>query len=284
MSVSSCIGAFFTILVLDGDGYRVRIDPAGGDRDRLCACAIARWRLAGGSSAARRDNPDVISTNGNWRFNLSHGAMVDGRFVQQAASASGSQAEQPPGNAIDGKMDSRWCATGGDMPQWWQMDLGKLESIAGIELSWENGDGHYRYRVEAGPDDLHLTSVVDETQEPGTGDRKLKWPPTSAKIVRITIVGATDSTGEKRWASIREVRVTVIRDGRKAVWSPAISADADPHADDFASRIFDDKNWHDLPVPSNWEVLGYSRPTYFDPDLAVGLYRRIDRHPRFIRW
>src|SRR5439155_14012491 len=45
--------------------------------------------------------------------------------------------------------------------------------------------------------------------------------------------------------------------------------------DDFASTNFADKSWHDLPVPSNWEVLGYSHPTYGHADSAVGLYRRF---------
>jgi beta-galactosidase len=223
----------------------------------------------------RVDNPAVISTNGNWRFELTHGAMVDGRFVNQSASASSSQSGQLPDLAIDGNVDTRWCANGGDMPQWWQADLGKTETIAGIKLSWEYSDGHYRYKIEIGPDETHLVTIADQTREPGAADAKLQWPPTAARIVRVTVIGVIDSTGEKRWASIREAAISMIRDGRKVLWSPPRNDASDPHADDFASLNFSDKSWHDLPVPSNWEVLGYSRPTYANPDPSVGLYRRI---------
>ena len=35
----------------------------------------------------------------------------------------------------------------------------------------------------------------------------------------------------------------------------------------------EDSSWHDIKVPSNWEMLGYSPATYGQPDNAIGLYR-----------
>lgn len=35
----------------------------------------------------------------------------------------------------------------------------------------------------------------------------------------------------------------------------------------------EDANWHDLAVPGNWEMAGYSPATYGQPDDAIGLYR-----------
>jgi beta-galactosidase/beta-glucuronidase len=225
-------------------------------------------------ASLRVQNPSVISTNGNWRFEVTRGAMEGGRFVQQTTSCSSSQSEHPAAAAVDGKADTRWCAAGGDMPQWWQADLGKIESVAGIELKWEFGDGHYQYRVETGPDETHLSVASDQTQGKGTGDTKLQWSPRPAKIVRVTVTGATDAGGEKRWVSIREAGIVVVRDGQNEIWSTGSSAKTEPHADDFAAPDFNDKSWSDIPVPSNWEVLGFSRPTYYDADSAVGLYRR----------
>jgi beta-galactosidase/beta-glucuronidase len=35
----------------------------------------------------------------------------------------------------------------------------------------------------------------------------------------------------------------------------------------------EDDTWHDMKVPSNWEMLGYSPATYGQPDDSIGLYR-----------
>jgi beta-galactosidase len=35
----------------------------------------------------------------------------------------------------------------------------------------------------------------------------------------------------------------------------------------------EDSSWHDLGVPGNWEMAGYSPATYNNPDNAIGLYR-----------
>src|SRR5207249_4490590 len=191
--------------------------------------------------------------------------MADGKFVQQLATASST--ERPANEAIDGDADTRWCAESGSMPQWWQIDLGATQTVAGIAIKWEFGDGHYRFKLDMGPDESHLATVLDRTQGNGDGDGEGKFDlptGTAGRIVRITVTGATDAGGAAKWASIREATVMVMRDGKQVAWTPAASSRAAtvPHADEFASTSFDDMDWHDLPVPSNWEVLGYSQPTY----------------------
>jgi beta-galactosidase len=225
-------------------------------------------------ASVRVHNPAVISTNGTWRFRVTRGAMVDGKFVQQTTSSSTSQSDCPATAAIDGNTDSRWCANDGSMPQWWQADLNKTETVSGIQLNWEHADGHYKFRIETGPDETHFSVVSDHSQGTGTGDIKLQWPPRPARLVRVTVLDAETSDGEKQWASIREAGITVVVNGVDQTWSPPSSDEADPHADDFAAPDYNDSSWNDIPVPSNWEVLGYSRPTYYDADSAVGLYRR----------
>ena len=229
----------------------------------------------------RAHNPWVISTNGSWRFQLSRGAIVDGHFTAQSNTCTSSTAQDdcPASAAIDGNMESRWCASGGDLPQWWMVDLGKLEMIGGLQLNWEYSDGHYQYRVEAGPDEAHLKLVSDQTGEPGKADNKLEWNPVSARFLRVTVTDASDSSGEKKWASIREAKVTVIRGGKGEAWSQGPAEQVSAHADDFAATAFNDSAWGEIKVPSNWEVLGYSRPTYYDADSTVGLYRRTVEIP-----
>lgn len=36
----------------------------------------------------------------------------------------------------------------------------------------------------------------------------------------------------------------------------------------------EDRKWNDLPVPSNWEMVGFSPATYCEPDNASGFYRK----------
>jgi beta-galactosidase len=47
----------------------------------------------------------------------------------------------------------------------------------------------------------------------------------------------------------------------------------------FGQVDFDDKNFTTIPVPANWEIIGFSKPTYDQPDDAVGLYRRVMEVP-----
>lgn len=54
---------------------------------------------------------------------------------------------------------------------------------------------------------------------------------------------------------------------------------ARPEEDDFTRPDLNDLKWETLTVPGNWEMAGYSRPTYNDPDNAVGLYRRTVNVP-----
>src|SRR5580700_105901 len=105
----------------------------------------------------RVNNPAVLSTNGSWRFQLTHGAMIGGTFVEGGTSASSS--EKPAADAIDGDPATRWCASNASMPQWWEVDLRKPEQIQGLRIAWEFGDGHYCFKVEASSDDQHWTQI-----------------------------------------------------------------------------------------------------------------------------
>ncbi|MCC8187001.1 MAG: hypothetical protein LIP08_05695 [Bacteroides sp.] len=42
---------------------------------------------------------------------------------------------------------------------------------------------------------------------------------------------------------------------------------------DFCQTDFDDSEWETIPVPGNWDILGYTTPRYGNPDNLTGLYR-----------
>ena len=72
-----------------------------------------------------------------------------------------------------------------------------------------------------------------------------------------------------------ELKIGVEQDGKTVIWqAPAPVAVPVAIRDAFAAPGFSDAKWDTVSVPSNWEMLGYSIPTYNSVDNTVGLYRR----------
>ena len=226
----------------------------------------------------RTESPWTLSLAGDWRFRLTYGRIVDGRFAPSRPEASGFRASSTEGgneaaNAFDGDSNTRWCASSDSFPQSLQARLGPASRAVGrVEIVWERPATRYTYRVEGGDDGVHWRTLVDRSAEPGTGDASLSmFRSTAVRYVRVVVLGASD----RSWASIRELRIHTIEGGRDVVWHPAPPSKASlAHADDFVATGFDDRKWDRLAVPSNWEMAGYSIPTYGSVDESVGLYRR----------
>ena len=226
----------------------------------------------------RAQNPWNLPMTGTWRFRLTHGSIVAGRFVPGAAgttqiAASSSQAENPPESAFDGSPDTRWCADGAGLPQWLQADLGQARRVVGVTLAWEKPDERYRCRIEGSLNGKRWKTLADETAAPGIGDGPVSLTPGTARFVRVFVVGS--SVGD--WASIRECHIQIEQNGQEVAWRPPAPKPAPAMAsgDVFAQPGYADAGWDKVPVPSNWEMLGYSIPTYDAVDNTVGMYRRV---------
>jgi beta-galactosidase len=237
----------------------------------------------------RPGNPAVLPMTGSWRFEGIRGAFATGgKFVPVNATAS--SVEQPADLAIDGKPDTRWCASSAREPQWWQVNLGSPRQVTAVDLAWEIPDGHYRFRIETSDDGRQWTTAADRTGGSGEGDATVPLSQSApVRVLRVAITAAADAHDQRRWASIREVRIHYRgTDGRDAVWAPPTPA-AEAGVPPFVTTGFDDRDWRDLPVPGNWEMYGFSDPTYHRPDDAAGLYRRwVDVPASFagqrVRW
>jgi len=223
----------------------------------------------------RAESPWTLSLAGDWRFRLTHGEIVDGRFTLSHAdlaglSVSSTQSGHAAANAFDGNPDTRWCATSGDFPQWMQARLDDARVVTGLEVAWERPEARYTCRVEGGNDGVHWKTLLDKPE--GVGDGLLELPSTTpVHFVRLVILGATGGS----WASIRELKIHYRNGEKDTVWQPAPVVSATPaHADDFVAPAFADTAWNHVTVPSNWEMAGYSIPTYNSVDDTVGLYRR----------
>ncbi|BDI29242.1 hypothetical protein CCAX7_12930 [Capsulimonas corticalis] len=224
----------------------------------------------------RAHNAWNLPMMGDWRFQLTHGHIVDRQFVSSAedgggATASSNETNNTPRMAFDGNPGTRWCADSSAVPQWIQADLKSVRHLTGVTLAWETPGNRYRGRIEGSPNGKDWTALADFTAAPGIGDGPVTIPELDVRYVRLTITGT-----QSGWASLREVQLHLNDAGQDVVWKPdpPLAPAADPHRDDFAQPGFDDAAWNTLAVPSNWEMAGYSIPTYNSVDDTVGLYRR----------
>ncbi|WP_165864107.1 glycoside hydrolase family 2 TIM barrel-domain containing protein [Capsulimonas corticalis] len=227
----------------------------------------------------RAANPWNLPMNGLWKFQLTRGQVVDGRFARSSVDAigfrvSGSQGGNTPENAFDGDPKTRWCAPNGDFPQWIQVDLKQERTVSAVNLLWERDTETYRCKVEGSADARVWTplSQPSTAEGAGVGNGTLAITPRAVRYVRLTVLGTT-GTG---WASLYELGVQYKDDqGNLVTWRPgAPDLSPPPHADDFVQPDYDDRKWDNLQTPSNWEMAGYSIPTYDAVDDAVGQYRR----------
>ena len=226
----------------------------------------------------RAHNPWNLPMTGTWRFQLTHGQIRAGQFqransVLTGITASSSEVKNPPQDAFDDAADTRWCARGGSFPQWLQADLGQTRRVTGAKLVWEYADDRYECRVEGRVKDGPWQTLADASATPGIGNGPVALKPADVRFVRVLIL--KNSTAH--WASLRDFQILVTENGRETVWhppQPPSAADALAAQDAFAAPGFNDSAWDNQPVPSNWEMAGYSLPTYNDVDDTVGLYRR----------
>ncbi len=226
----------------------------------------------------RADNPFNLQMTGPWKFKMIHGEIVSGgQFVPSTEgtgpiTASSHELANPPEHAFDGTNDTRWCADGPDLPAWLQADLGTTRHVTSINIAWERPQ-NYEFKIEGRVEKGNWFLLADKLAAPGQSDGQVAIAPANVRFIRLTVTG-TPSGG---WASIRELQIHQQIDGKDVVFQnpPLPPADLSPAVRDaFSMSNFDDSNWDTVTVPMNWEMLGYSFPTYNSVDDTVGLYRR----------
>jgi putative membrane-bound dehydrogenase-like protein len=119
------------------------------------------------------------------------------------ASSEESNKSNFAANAIDGKADTRWCASSDAKNEWLEIDLGKPEKLTGCRLVWEGDNAVYKYKVEGSPDGKEWKTLVDGTRNEQQGTNAHKFEAEGIQHVRVTYLGS--STGS--WGSLWEVEV-----------------------------------------------------------------------------
>lgn len=125
----------------------------------------------------------------------------------KAATASSSQADRTAEKANDDSRETRWTAASGEADQWWQVDLGQIESVKYLALEFEREEKLYGYEIEVSSDGSAWETIVTKptSREPRWGGPKRIFHDmdTQARYVRIEF----NELRERAWASLVEFAV-----------------------------------------------------------------------------
>jgi hypothetical protein len=144
--------------------------------------------IIAGQSAFRNDSPVTFLTtltNNSWQ------SLAQG----QSATASSFQAGNAITNGNDGNAATRWAASSGSMPQWWQVDLGASRNITGVGIDWYNSSSRgYGYQIAVSSNNTNFTTVVDKSTNTLFGNTTDNFPAL-ARYVKITVTSCTSAGG-----------------------------------------------------------------------------------------
>ena len=123
----------------------------------------------------------------------------------KAATASRSQDEaKAPAAGNDGDPQTRWCAADDASGDWWQVDLGRPETLTGVRVTWEADDANYRYKIEGSPDAKSWRLLSDQTATTDRArTRRHDVRAEGVRYVRLTVTGLEPG----HWASFYECEV-----------------------------------------------------------------------------
>ncbi|WP_226895592.1 DUF7133 domain-containing protein [Luteolibacter marinus] len=144
-------------------------------------------------------------------------------------TASSTQPDNFPYKAIDGTTDTRWCADGGSLPQWLQLEFEKPQSLTGLKIVWEHPANVYRHVIEGSMDGKQWTVLADAKGNEAPGDTSAEFSKTEVKFVKITCTGTS-----RDWACIREISAT--GDGVGPLFALRPEADRRKDADPFKKQ------------------------------------------------
>jgi beta-galactosidase len=118
-------------------------------------------------------------------------------------TASSSEADNPAQNAFDGDLQTRWCASNGDVGQWVCVDFKTPTVVSGVEIDWEQSNNKYGYLVEGSDDG----EVWQKLAEGHASSKESKSAFTATK--RYYRIKTTKLPGHY-WSSIRELRLNTV--------------------------------------------------------------------------
>jgi hypothetical protein len=141
-------------------------------------------------------------------------AAVSAGDLALGKPALASSEESAKGNLIqngnDGNSATRWCASSGAIPQWWEVDLGDAVTITNTQVMWEHNDP-YQYVIEVSSNQTSWTVVADKTANSTPIQTSSDNFSAKGRYVRIVITGLQEGS----WASFYEFQVFGSSDSKK---------------------------------------------------------------------
>ncbi|MBM6387502.1 MAG: discoidin domain-containing protein [Paenibacillus sp.] len=139
--------------------------------------------------------------------------VQDGKLLSQGkpATAQTATGTNPANYANDGNYQTEWIGTGSSWPHWWKVDLGSVQEIHNVQISWwmqKGSEGFYKYKIETSTDNVNWTEALDRTNNTSYGFTSDTLSST-ARYVRIHMVNAQLHNNPNNWYTPRlwEVKV-----------------------------------------------------------------------------
>lgn len=139
--------------------------------------------------------------------------VQNGKLLSQGKEATAQTASgtKPAGYANDGSYQTEWTAASSAWPHWWKVDLGSVQQINNVQISWwmqKGSEGFYKYNIETSTDNVHWTVALDRTGNTSYGFTSDSLSNT-ARYVRINMQGAKLHNNPNNWYTPRlwEVKI-----------------------------------------------------------------------------
>jgi F5/8 type C domain/Bacterial Ig domain len=109
-------------------------------------------------------------------------------------TASGYQLGNPPSNAIDADLNTRWANDG--VGSWISADLGLTQNICSVDIAWYNGNARqYHFVIATSTDGSTFTNVFNGDSSGTTvSSEKYTISNINARYVRVTVNGNTQNS------------------------------------------------------------------------------------------
>lgn len=116
-----------------------------------------------------------------------------------AVTAGTAQTGNPPAAALDGRPGTRWAASDGSTPQWWQLEFPEIRALQGVRIHWKNRTW-YNHHVEVSTDGRKWKNVAELNDSKSVNKVAEHEFNERAKFLRVTVTGV--GTG---WATFTEL-------------------------------------------------------------------------------
>ena len=118
-------------------------------------------------------------------------------------SAESTQDQRSSYLAVDGKPDTRWCASSAKTPSWYQIQFKTMTMAKSIEIDWEIQNQWVQYTIETSRDGKKWKTVLDASKNTKAGSLREQVNAHYQNYLRINILKQQNGM----WPSIRELRI-----------------------------------------------------------------------------